>query len=247
MVSTSAAARLRRGQLVAALEALPDGVAVFDADWTVCYINPAGAALLERRAAELTGRSIWAALPEVAGSIFHSFLLHARSVGTPVTWQGFYAPAGRWLSATAVVVDGLLHVSFRDTGSVATGGGREPAEADNPADRDRLRFLAEVSEAMIATLDTGESATRLAELAVSRLCDWAVVALVGEDGGPGEEAWAHRDPARRGDLDTYLGGRLQNAGDDGAMVGALPCPRRRGGATHPPYKAHHDTPPTTPT
>src|SRR4051794_23340106 len=221
MVSTSAAARLRRGQLIAALEALPDGVAVFDADWTVCYINPAGAALLERRAAGLTGRSIWAALPEVAGSIFHSFLLHARSVGTPVTWQGFYAPAGRWLSATAVVVDGLLHVSFRDTGAVATGGGRESAEADEPADRDRLRYLAEVSEAMIATLDTGESATRLAELAVSRLCDWAVVALIGDDGGPGEEAWAHRDPARRGDLDTYLNGRLRNAGDDEAMVGAL--------------------------
>ncbi|HEY4603696.1 MAG TPA: SpoIIE family protein phosphatase, partial [Blastococcus sp.] len=221
MVSTSAAARLRRGQLVAALEALPDGVAVFDADWTVCYVNPAGAALLERRAAGLTGRSIWAALPEVAGSIFHSFLLHARGVGTPVTWQGFYAPAGRWLSATAVVVDGLLHVSFRDTGSHATGGGRESAEADEPADRDRLRFLAEVSEAMIATLDTGESATRLAELAVSRLCDWAVVALIGDDGGPGEEAWAHRDPARRGDLDTYLNGRLRNAGDDEAMVGAL--------------------------
>src|SRR4051812_40856247 len=208
MVSTSAAARLRRGQLVAALEALPDGVAVFDADWTICYINPAGAALLERRAAELTGRSIWAALSEVAGSIFHSFLLHARSVGTPVTWQGFYAPAGRWLSATAVVVHDLLQVSFREVtdqlGEPPAAGKPGTAENDEAAtDRDRLRFLAEVSEAMITTLDTGESATQLAELAVSRLCDWAVVALIGEDGGPGEEAWAHRDPARRADLDTY--------------------------------------------
>jgi phosphoserine phosphatase RsbU/P len=78
-----------------------------------------------------------------------------------------------------------------------------------------------VSEAMISTLVTGESATRLAELASSRLCDWAVIALAGEDGGAGEEAWAHRDPARRADLDTYALGRLRNTGDDAAMVEAL--------------------------
>jgi sigma-B regulation protein RsbU (phosphoserine phosphatase) len=221
-VSKSAAAQLGPGVLAAALEALPDGVAIFDADWTICYMNPAGAALIGRPPAELVGRSIWGALPEVAGSIFHSFLLHARSVGTPVTWQGFYAPAGRWLSATAVVVDDLLQVSFREAGDRLTeGGDPEPAGADERADRDRLRFLAEVSEAMITTLDTGESATQLAELAVSRLCDWAIVALVCEDGGPGEEASAHRDPARRGDLDTYLRGRLRDTGDDAAMVDAL--------------------------
>ena len=56
---------------------------------------------------------------------------------------------------------------------------------------------------------------------MSRLCDWAVVALVGEDGGPGEEAWAHRDPGRRADLDTYMTGRLRGTGDDEAMVDAL--------------------------
>jgi sigma-B regulation protein RsbU (phosphoserine phosphatase) len=88
MVSESAASRLGPGALVAALTALPDGVVIFDGDWTVCYINPAGAALIERRAVELTGRSIRAALPEVAGSSFHSFLLHARGVGSPVSWQG---------------------------------------------------------------------------------------------------------------------------------------------------------------
>src|SRR3954453_6107169 len=222
MVSESAASRLGPGALVAALTALPDGVVIFDGDWTVCYINPAGAALIERRAVELTGRSIRAALPEVAGSSFHSFLLHARGVRMPVTWQGFYAPAGRWLSATAVVVDDLLQVSFREaTGRLTEGVEPAPTETEDATERDRLRFLAEVSEAMITTLDTGESATQLAELTVSRLCDWAVVALVGEDGGPGEEAWAHRDPARSADLDTYLRGRLRDIGNDVAMVDAL--------------------------
>src|SRR3954463_8217460 len=210
--------------LTAALEALPDGLVIFDAEWTVCFINRAGAALVGRRADELTGRSIWVAGPEMSGTIFHSFLLHARVAGRPVTWRGFYAPAGRWLSATAVVVGELLQVSIREVTSrlaepVDDGGELDPAGDDG--DRDRLRFLAEVSESLITTLDTGKSAAQLAELVVSRLCDWAVVSLVGEDGGPGEEAWAHRDPARRADVATYLLKRLRDTGDDEAMVDAL--------------------------
>src|SRR4051812_7773847 len=224
-VVSEAVRRLGPEALVHALDALPVGVIVFDADWTIRYVNPAAAALVERPAAELVDRSSWMAMPELAGTIFHSFLLHARGVGTPVTWRGFYAPAGRWLTATAVLVDDLLQVSFREAGdrlteSAAVGepGSLAVQEAE---DRDRLRFLAEVSEAMITTLDTGASATRLAELAVRRLCDWAVVALVAEGGGPGEEAWAHRDPARGADLATYLAGRKRGTGDDSAMLGAL--------------------------
>src|SRR5689334_18762250 len=101
------------GVLANALDLLPDGVAVFSPDWTIGYVNPVGAALLGRPAEQLVGRNIWVALPEVGGSIFHSFLLHARSAGAPVTWQGFYPPAGCWLLATATVSDGLLHVFFR--------------------------------------------------------------------------------------------------------------------------------------
>ncbi len=211
--------------LATALDRLPDGVAAFDADWTILYANRTAARLLDTRTADLAGRNLWIALPELAGSLFHGFLLHARTVATPVTWRGFYAPTGRWLSATAELVDQRLHVFLRevtDPVPASPGGtdGRAPA-ADDAGDRERLRFLAEVSEALIATLDSGVSATHLAELAVPRLGDWAVVLLADEDGGPGEEAWAHRDPARRGDLDTYLRGRLRGAGDDAAMVDAL--------------------------
>jgi hypothetical protein len=146
-------------------------------------------------------------------------------VGTPVTWRGFYAPAGRWLSATAELVDDLLQVSFREAADLPAEGPTGPADeplaaTGEDADHDRLRFLAEVSEALITTLDRGESAGQLAELAVRRLADWAVVMLAGEDGGP-EEVWAHRDPARRADLDSYMTGRLRDTGDDAAMVDAL--------------------------
>ena len=220
-MGNGAGARLDPSALSTALELLPDGALILDADWLIAYVNPAGAALLGRRAEELTGRGLQAALPELTASNFHSFLLHAQGARSPVPWSGFYAPASRWFSASAGVVDGLLHVSFRASDDPASGGAPGGTLAHGDVDADRLRFLAEVSEAMITTLDTGESATRLAELAVSRLCDWAFVSLLGEDGGPGEESWAHRDPARRADLATYLTKRLRNTGDDVSMVDAL--------------------------
>src|SRR4051812_2571043 len=75
---------------------------------------------------------------------------------------------------------------------------------------------------MIGTLDTGESATRLAELVVPRLSDWALVILSGDDGRSGEEGRAHRDPARRADVDVYRDGRAVVTGPDNPIVPALP-------------------------
>src|SRR4051794_20168600 len=212
--------------LARALDALPDGVIVFGGEWTIHYVNPAAGELLGRAVGELTGRSIWIALPELGGSLFHSFLLRARAAEHPITWPLYLPSSGRWLEATATGMSGgLLLVSIRAADRVAEAAS-EPsdialAEPDDGGDPERLRFLAEVSEAMIATLDTGESATRLAELVVGQLCDWAVVALAAENGDVGEEAWAHRDPARQADLDTYMTGRLRDTGDDAAMVSAL--------------------------
>jgi serine phosphatase RsbU (regulator of sigma subunit) len=227
VVTESAASRLGLEPLAAALENVPEGVAIFDAEWTIRFVNPVGAALLERERGELTGRNIWIALPELGGTIFHSFLLHARSVGGRVTWQGYYAPTARWLTATAVVVGDQLNLYFREAGGplmerplVTTPGGAAP-DPDEAVDRDRLRFLAEVSEAMISTLDTGESATMLADIVVPRLCDWALVAVVGEEGRPAEEASVHRDPERQADMRTYLGGRTRGTGDETPMTAAL--------------------------
>jgi sigma-B regulation protein RsbU (phosphoserine phosphatase) len=230
MVSESAAARLGVAPLTAAVEAAPDGFAIFDADWTIRYINPAGARLLLRSPAALIDRNLWIALPELGGTIFHSFQLHARRTGTAVSWQGYYAPAGRWLSATAVVAGDLLQLYFRQRNAPLTERPRDAddtgsaceAESDDDVDRDRLRCLAEVSEALTSTLNTGQSAAQLAELVVPRLCDWALVAMLGEDGRPtGEEARAHHDPARRAALDTYLTGRVRGTGDDSPLLAAL--------------------------
>ena len=203
------------GLLEEALDTLPAGVAVFDGDWSIVYVNEAGARLLGRGRGDLLDRNIWIALPELGGTILHSFLLHARSLGESVTWRGFYPPAGSWLLATAARVGDRLHVTLTETTTHRTDEltvvspddvpGLEAAEADT----ERLRYLAEVSEAMISTLDTGESVQQLVDLVVPRLCDWATVSVVGDDGQPYDAGYAHRDPERLPDLITYLEKRTQ--------------------------------------
>jgi serine phosphatase RsbU (regulator of sigma subunit) len=208
VADAAAPGRTDPGLLADALDALPDGVAVFDANWTIRYVNASGARILRHDRAELVGRTIWVALPELGGTILHSFLLHARGAGRRVTWQGYYAPRGRWLDATAVRQGESLHVTFREVGDEAADPAVRPAdEGGTPGgddDRDRLRFLAEVSETMISTLDTGESLSMLVDLVVPRMCDWAVVSLIGEHRQPVDSARGHRDPARIADIDAYL-------------------------------------------
>ncbi len=210
-----------------ALDTLPTGVAVFDAAWSIVYVNEAGARLLGRPRTQLIDRNIWIALPELGGTILHSFLLHARSLEEQVTWRGFYPPAGSWLTATASRVRDRLHVTLRENTSHRTdelpvvssdGQGAEPVEVDT----ERLRYLAEVSEAMISTLDTGESVSKLADLVVPRLCDWAAITIIGDDGVSYDGAYAHRDPERAADLVTYMEKRTRGTqSDDSPMAAAL--------------------------
>jgi serine phosphatase RsbU (regulator of sigma subunit) len=226
VIDAGASAPVDPELLADALDAVPDGVAVFDADWTIVYINPAAAGILQRESGQLLGRNIWIALPELGGTILHSFLLHARSVGSQVSWHGYYAPAARWLNATAVRRGDRLHVSFRE----ASDHGREDAAlllgTDDPdeaadVDRERLRLLAEVSEAMISsTLDIDDALQKLMGLVVPRLGDWAVVALLGDDRRANASARAHSDPARVADMDTYLDRPDPGEGDQDSPLAA---------------------------
>ncbi|WP_437539923.1 GAF domain-containing sensor histidine kinase [Sorangium sp. So ce726] len=59
----------------------------------------------------------------------------------------------------------------------------------------RAAFLAEAGEIFSASLDYGETLSRLARLSVQTLCDWCVIDVV-ECGQMRRLSWAHRDPAK---------------------------------------------------
>ncbi len=95
---------------------LDDPVIVTDRHGTVTYINAAGADLLERTAAAVTGRNLWDVAPELV-SFFHRPLARVRRRGIRERLEGFYAPAARWFRADAFPLpDGVgmgaaLHLS----------------------------------------------------------------------------------------------------------------------------------------
>ena len=87
--------------------------------------------------------------------------------------------------------------------------------------RARLSLLTEVSDTLIRTLDTGQSADQLARLVVPRLADWATVTVLAEDGADQLTGRAHRDPDRLADLDAYLSGRTAGVRGQAALAAAL--------------------------
>lgn len=227
-MTDTAAARLVLGPLETVAEDLPDGIAVVDAADRLCYLNPAGARLLRCRRQHVLGRTLASALPR--GEALLDFVAQARRPGGPAGWQGRYGRSGRWLSVEAVRAGDLLQLRLREAAPEdGTHGADSPESAgtgiaepdDRAAERERLGYLAEVTETMIGTLDTGEATTRLAELVVARLCDWAIVVVRGDDGSPGDEGRAHRDPARLADVNTFRDLRPASTDPDSPMMTAL--------------------------
>ncbi len=94
-------------------------------------------------------------------------------------------------------------------------------DGERDAERDRYRFLAEVTDALSRSLDAGTAADQLARLVVPRLADWATVTVLAGDGAPGGVARAHRDPDLLDAVDTYLAGRVTAPRDQAALTSAL--------------------------
>jgi PAS domain S-box-containing protein len=69
----------------------------------------------------------------------------------------------------------------------------EHAQADAERAQGRLALMAEVTSALVATLDMTELIDRLAELSVPRLADWVFLSLVDEYGQVAQTAARHRD------------------------------------------------------
>jgi len=130
-------ARESRERLRRVLESAPDAVSVFDSQWRYTYTNPAGSALLRavgRDPEQVLGRTLWDALPGVAGTPFETEVRRAMASRQVVVFEERYAPLDAWLETRAVPTDEGGVVTFiRDI----TARRRADAERDDLLARER--------------------------------------------------------------------------------------------------------------
>ncbi|MCC5986149.1 MAG: PAS domain S-box protein [Pararhodobacter sp.] len=96
------------------LESISDAFALLDANWRFVFLNKKAFALLQRRADNLLGKSIWEAFPEAVGRTLETECKRAVADGQAVCFREYYPPLGLWLEIDADPTPEGLAVYFRD-------------------------------------------------------------------------------------------------------------------------------------
>ncbi|WP_324959295.1 PAS domain-containing protein [Archangium sp.] len=168
-------AETARAHLHAVLERITDGFVAVDRQWRFTYVNRHAEAWFNRKREELLGRSMTDAIPGTEGSEIQA-LLH-RAVDTQVPCEAevpSITMPDRWLRLVAYPSPEGISIYFRDS--------TEQRRAE-----ERLRFLTEVSTALVRSLEDADTLQAVTRLLVPTLADGC--ALVG-DGTPEERVLA---------------------------------------------------------
>jgi PAS domain S-box-containing protein len=123
----------------AVLASIGDAFYLVDRDWRFTYVNDAAEPLLQTTRAQLLGRTLWEAFPDVAGSPFEGPYREAMETGRVTSAEAYFAPLGTWFDVRSYPWDGGLMVHFRDIGA------RKAAEVE----RERLLHALEVERARL--------------------------------------------------------------------------------------------------
>lgn len=83
-------------------------------EWEFTYVNSQAEAVLEQRAEELVGTSIWEAFPDIRDSTFQAKYEEAMETQSPVVFEEYYEPLDAWFEVRAYPSETGLSVYFRD-------------------------------------------------------------------------------------------------------------------------------------
>lgn len=207
--------------LLQAVEGMHRPMFVLDEQWRFSYVNPAGAAVLDRTVGGLVGRDIWAEFPEAVGGPFEQLYREVRRTGGTGGTEAWFGPLGKWFRADAFLTPAGLVVTYDDvTEQHRVHEERAAAvEAREQAGR-HLMLLGDINLAMTSTYDTDEAVQRFAELVVPMLADWCIVSVVDPDGTRRDVGRAHSDPAMAEHMHRYADLRVAT-NDPTAPVPAL--------------------------
>src|SRR5690349_9721512 len=108
------AAPLPGDLLLQAVEGMERPLFVLDEDWRFRYVNPAGAALLDRSVESMVGHDVWEEFPEAVGTPFESHYRHVASTGEPASFEAWFDPLQILFQVDAFRTDGGLVVTYDD-------------------------------------------------------------------------------------------------------------------------------------
>ncbi len=203
-------------ELGAFLDAMPAAFCLLDADWRFRYVNAAAETLLGRTRAAVTGTSLWAAFPGMAGSVFEASYRAAVASGEPVTFEAASPGAGHgWFEVRAWPGPGGLAVYLLDVTD------RRRAEDTSRRAVEHAALLAEVRAELAIARDTESALARLAQLVVPTLTDGCIVTVVDREGHVRDIGSWHADPARRALMQEYTRVRLDTLPSASPVARAL--------------------------
>lgn len=108
------AAERERAQLAAILDSISDPFTVLDQDMRIVHTNTAAARLLGKQPAEIVGKTMWDAAPEVRDSTFQRAYEQVLSTHQPVQLEEYYPARERWFETSIYPLAGGLSVYSRD-------------------------------------------------------------------------------------------------------------------------------------
>jgi PAS domain S-box-containing protein len=121
-------------QLTETLRTITEGFISYNPDWTINYVNPAGARLCGSTVAEMTGRKMWKLFPDLVGSEIAANFQKAMRDREPSYFEVFYPRLHRWYRIAAYPGALGLTVIFQDISET-----RQTREALRTTER-RLQF-----------------------------------------------------------------------------------------------------------
>jgi PAS domain S-box-containing protein len=121
-------------QLAETLRSITEGFTSYSPDWTINYVNPAGARLCGSTVAEMTGRNIWKLFPDAVGTVLETNFKKAMREREPVHFEMCYPRLNRWYRIAAYPATLGLTVIFQDISEA-----RQIREALRTSER-RLQF-----------------------------------------------------------------------------------------------------------
>jgi PAS domain S-box-containing protein len=106
--------RLLAEQLSTTLESVTDAFFTVDREWRFTYLNPEAERLLRQPRAQLQGRSLWQAFPDLVGTPSHAHYLRAMLDQAAVQLEEYYEPFDVWVHVKAYPSRQGLAVFMRD-------------------------------------------------------------------------------------------------------------------------------------